>query len=109
MQNHAVEWEVDVLGYEELLRTVMRIKDGSRLFSNGHFMLLQLSTCLTRESNVESNEGDKHKDLRPLEIRRSEKCVQNATEAIKGFLYPFNVDDRDKVYCLSSGAPATEK
>ena len=58
---------------------------------------------------TESNEGDKHKDLRPSEIRRSEKCVQNATEAIKGFLNPFNVDDREKVYCLSSGAPSTDE
>ena len=40
---------------------------------------------------TESNEGDKHKDLRPSEIRRSEKCVQNATEAIKCFLNRFDV------------------
>ena len=108
MQNHAVEWAVDVLGYQELLRTVMRIKDGSKLFSNGHFMLLQLSPCLTCKL-TESNEGDKHKDLRPSEIRRRGKCVQNATEATKGFLNPFDADDRDKVYCLSSRAPVTEK
>ena len=58
---------------------------------------------------TESNEGDKHKDLKPSEVRRSEKCVQNATEAIKGFLNPFDVDDRDKVYCLSSGAQTTDE
>ena len=58
---------------------------------------------------TESNEGDKHKDLRPSEIRRSNKCVPKATEAIKGFLNSFDVDDRDKVYCLSSGAPTTDE
>ena len=58
---------------------------------------------------TESNEGGKHKDLRRSEIRRSETYVQNATEAVRGFLNPFDVDDRDKVYCLSSGAPETDE
>ena len=61
------------------------------------------------EMLTESNEGDKHKDLRPSEIKRNEKCVQNTTEAIKGFLNPFDVDDQDKVHGLSSGAPATDE
>ena len=71
--------------------------------------LYATSTFHVFDRLTKSNEGDKHKDLRPSEIRRSEKWVQNATEAIKGFLNPFDVDDRDKVFCLSSGAPATEK
>ena len=53
---------------------------------------LQMADLLT-----ESNEDDKHRDLRPSEIRRSEKCVKNAPEAVKGFLNPFDVDDRDRL------------
>ena len=58
---------------------------------------------------TESNEDDKHRDLRPSEIRRSEKCVKNATEAVKSFLNPFDVDDRDRLYCISSVVPVDQE
>ena len=56
---------------------------------------------------TESNEGDKHKDMRPSEIRRSERNVKSTIGAIESFLNPFEVDNRDELYCISSGAPAS--
>ena len=56
---------------------------------------------------TESNEGDEHKDMRPSEIRRSERSVKSTTGAIESFLNPFEVDNWDELYCISSGAPAS--
>jgi hypothetical protein len=53
----------------------------------------------------ESTEGAKHRDLRPSEILRSEKSVLATCEAIKSFIDPFAVDDNDRLYNISSGAP----
>ena len=56
---------------------------------------------------TESNERDKHKDLRPSEIRRRGRNVKSTIGAIESFLNPFKTDNRDKLYCISSGAPAS--
>ena len=55
----------------------------------------------------ESRGSTKHKDLRPSEVMKSEKSVSKTTTAIRSFMNPFDVDDREKLYSLSSGAPAT--
>ena len=51
--------------------------------------------------------GEHHKDLRPAEVKKSEKRVIKAMESITSFLNPFDVPDADKLYCISSGVPAT--
>ena len=56
---------------------------------------------------TESNEEDEHKDTRPSEIRRSERNVKSTIGAIESFLNPFEVDNPDGLYCISSGAPAS--
>ena len=53
----------------------------------------------------ESPEGTKHKDLRPSEVQKSEKNVVKALDAISSFVNPYEVEDQNKLYCLSSGAP----
>ncbi len=53
----------------------------------------------------ESQGNVKHHDLRPREIQRSEKCVEKAVDAVKSFLNPFEVEDKEHLYCISSGAP----
>ena len=53
---------------------------------------------------IESQEGKKHKDLRPTEVTKSEKNVQRALSAITSFLNSFNINEKDNLYCLSSGA-----
>ena len=52
--------------------------------------------------------GTMHRDVRPAEILKSEKCVRKAKEAVESFIIPFIVDDQDKLISLSSGAAATE-
>ena len=41
------------------------------------------------------------------EVKRSEDSVLKVQESVKSFLNPFNVENKDKLYCISSGAPAT--
>ncbi|MPC13645.1 hypothetical protein E2C01_006385 [Portunus trituberculatus] len=53
---------------------------------------------------TESYDGQHHKDLRPSEIKKSEKRVEQTKSAIQSFLNPFDVSDYDKLYCISSGA-----
>lgn len=54
---------------------------------------------------AESRMTMRHKDLRPTEIRKSEGIVQKTMDAFLGFMDPFDIPDKDKLYCLSSGGP----
>ena len=38
-------------------------------------------------------------------MKRNEAAVQRAMDAMEGFLNPFEVADRDRLYILSSGNP----
>ena len=49
-----------------------------------------------------------HKDVRPSEIADSEEATTKVIQAISNFINPFAVEDKDNLYCLSSGAPATK-
>ena len=55
----------------------------------------------------EDGPGGKHQDQRPSEIVRSEKNVKSMMTAIESFMNPFETEDHDKLYCLSSGAAAS--
>uniref|UniRef100_UPI00358E53D5 uncharacterized protein n=3 Tax=Myxine glutinosa TaxID=7769 RepID=UPI00358E53D5 len=57
---------------------------------------------------ADSGEGMKHRDVRPTEILRSEKNVVKTCEAIESFLNPFDVETKDKLLILSSGAAASD-
>jgi hypothetical protein len=46
--------------------------------------------------------------VRPAEIVRSERRISRAVAAVTDFNNPFSLPDKDKLYCLSSGAPASE-
>ena len=52
----------------------------------------------------ESSLGNKHRDTRPSQIRKSEIVTQKAVDAIESFTNPFDFDEEGKLYCLSSGA-----
>ena len=41
--------------------------------------------------------------LRPSEIQKGDKEVCETVDATKGLIDPFDVDDKDKLYCLLSG------
>ena len=64
------------------------------------------STLSMADMLTESRGTKKHKDLRPAEVKNREKMVNRATGAVKTFLNPFDVPDKQKLYCVSSGAPA---
>ena len=54
----------------------------------------------------ESCGGCQHKDLKHAEIQKSEMHVKKVMLAIQSFLNPFDVPDKENLYCISSGAPA---
>jgi hypothetical protein len=55
--------------------------------------------------DMDSQECSSHKDLRPSSIIQCEAHVQKVLEAISNFMNPFEVDNKDVLYCLSSGSP----
>ena len=51
----------------------------------------------------------KHRELGKSEIRRSEDAIRRTTDAITGWLNPFTIPNKDKLYILSSGSPVSEE
>lgn len=58
---------------------------------------------------ADDSDAKKHRDLRRTEIERSETNVEKVAEAIVGFINPFEMEQKDKLYCISSGASATSE
>lgn len=54
-----------------------------------------------------TTEGTKHHDIRPAEILKSEKLVVRTREAVESFINPFDVENKNHLLILSSGASAT--
>ena len=57
-------------------------------------------------ADMSSNKSSAHKELRPSQMKTSESNVKKVVDAICGFTNPFEVENRDELYCLSSGIPA---
>ena len=53
---------------------------------------------------TEIYDGTSHKDLRKAETAKSERQVTKTIDAIKSFINPFDIEEHQKLYCLSSGA-----
>ena len=51
----------------------------------------------------DSESGSRHRDLRPVEIQRSDQEVSATIDAICGFMDPFSLEENNALYCLSSG------
>ncbi len=49
----------------------------------------------------------KHRELEKAEIRKSEEAVKRTITAIRNFTNPFTLVDKDHLYSLASGAPAS--
>ena len=56
-------------------------------------------------ADMDAQDTDSHKDLRPSQIAYSEGNTLGAITAILNFINPFEVEDKDTLFCLSSGAP----
>ena len=89
---------VDKTIEETIMKHAMRTKHGSA-------MLLEVTFSMADMLN-ESDSGGKHKDNRPSEIQKSEKMVSTTMNPINNFINPFDVDDKSRLYCFSSGVPA---
>ena len=61
------------------------------------------ATLSLADMTTEICDESSHKDLRKAEIAKSEKQVIKTIEAIKSYIDPFDVEDHQKLYCLSSG------
>ena len=55
--------------------------------------------------NIDALESTSHKEVRSLQILKSEQDRCCVMEAINNFINPFTIEDKDMLYCLSSGAP----
>ena len=55
------------------------------------------------DMTTEICDGSSHKDFRKAGIAKSLKKVIKTIKAIKSFIDPFDVEDHQKLYCLSSG------
>ena len=58
---------------------------------------------------ADDSEAKTHRDMRRTEIERSEANVVKVAEAIVGFINPFEMEQKDKFYYISSGASATSE
>lgn len=47
----------------------------------------------------------RHRELEKAEIKKSEDAVQRVLTAVKNFTNPFAIADKDRLYCIASGAP----
>ena len=69
-----------------------------------------LDVTYSKADMVPDSQGrEHHKDLRQVEVKKSERCVLKAMDSITSFLNPFDVPDGVKLYCISSGIPATSE
>ena len=57
-------------------------------------------------ADMDSQDCSSHKDFRPSSIQQGEDTVSKVLEAIAGFMNPFEMENKDNLYCVSSGAPA---
>jgi hypothetical protein len=58
---------------------------------------------------ADDSDTKKPRDLRRTEIERSEANVVKVAQAIVGFINPFEMEQKNKLYCISSGASATSE
>ena len=57
--------------------------------------------------NPDCPRAGKHRELERAEIRKSEEAVQRTIAAIHNFTNPFTLADKEYLYSLASGAPAS--
>ena len=58
-------------------------------------------------NDPDTPKAGKHRELEKAEIKKSEEAVQRTVSAIQSFTNPFSVPDKDHLYSIASGAPAS--
>eukprot|EP00745_Piridium_sociabile_P026705 TRINITY_DN42673_c0_g1_i18.p1 TRINITY_DN42673_c0_g1~~TRINITY_DN42673_c0_g1_i18.p1 ORF type:complete len:760 (+),score=189.88 TRINITY_DN42673_c0_g1_i18:236-2515(+) len=56
--------------------------------------------------DMDSQENTAHKDLRPSQVTQSDADTVKVMQAVNNFVNPFQIENKNELYCLSSGAPA---
>uniref|UniRef100_UPI00358E939A uncharacterized protein n=1 Tax=Myxine glutinosa TaxID=7769 RepID=UPI00358E939A len=84
---------------EKLLKRLQNdpIKEHIHFTKVDHDKCDVISFWLVHSSNITVSEK--------AEIRKGEEAVQRTLTTIKNFTNPFTIIDKDKLYCLASGAP----
>lgn len=59
-------------------------------------------------ADMTSSESKAHKDIRPTKVIATEKDVVKILDSFSNFINPFEVDNKDVLFYISSGAPATK-
>ena len=60
-------------------------------------------------NDPECPKSGKHRDLEAAQIKKSEHAVKKIMEAILHFTNPWKIADKERLYCLASGAPVSEE
>ena len=55
----------------------------------------------------DNSKAGKHRELERAEVKKSEEAVQRTISAIRNFTNPFSLVDKEHLYSLASGAPAS--
>ena len=79
-----------------------------RWVRSAHARSLYVDATLDMARMVDSQQDTKHRDVRPTEVKRGEKLVNAAKDAINSFLNPFAIDTKDQLLIISSGSAASE-
>ena len=56
-----------------------------------------------------TTETSVHKEIKSSQIKSSEEGVTNVKDAVMGFSNQFTVENKEELYCLSSGLPASSE
>ena len=56
--------------------------------------------------DMDNLDSSSHKDIRKSEIQHREADISKVADAILNFANLFEVENKDLLYCISSGAPA---
>ena len=59
------------------------------------------------KGNEHCDNGNEHCDLRPTEIQWSEKNLESVVESFENPLNPLDVENKEGIYCISSGLCVT--
>ena len=60
-------------------------------------------------AEMSSTDASSHKDNRQASKTASEQDFQKVVMSFDNFINPFNIDNKDALYCISSGSPLTEE
>ena len=66
-----------------------------------------LAKTLEMAQLEKGHNGNEHCDLRPTEIQQSKKNVESVAEAFENHLKPLDMEDKEGIYCISSGLCVT--